>query len=76
VDVARRYTEVLAREPALARVPLYGVIKEVAPNAAGDEKLGVKVFQDKYFGGRPLFLDQGRHFYKYLGVYLTQQGSG
>jgi hypothetical protein len=67
VDVQRRFTEVLAREPALASVPLLGVIKEVAKEGE-DEKLGVGVFQKTYFGGRPLYLDEDRQFYKFLGT--------
>lgn len=67
--MAGRYEEVLARTPSLGKVPLVAVIKEVAPTkkAATDEILGVAAFQREYFGNRPLYLDEDREFYAFLG---------
>eukprot|EP01039_Chlorochromonas_danica_P005645 gene5645-6227_t len=50
-------------------INVVGVIKEVAPikGAETDEKLGVGEFQSKYFQGFPLFLDQEKKFYSFLG---------
>ena len=53
-----RYDDVVARHPELKKVPLVGVIKEVAPTkqAETDEKLGVGEFQASYFGGRKMYV--------------------
>ena len=50
MDVSTRYDEVVAKNPGLKKVPLVGIIKEVAPTkqAETDEKLGVGEFQSKY----------------------------
>lgn len=50
-------------------MPLFGVIKEVAPTAqaANDTVLGVNEFQSKYFGGNALYLDEEKAFYSFLG---------
>ena len=64
-----RYDDVVARHPELKKVPLVGVIKEVAPTkqAETDEKLGVGEFQKMYFNGRKMYLDEDRAFYKFIG---------
>mmetsp|Transcript_20256 Transcript_20256/g.40187 ORF Transcript_20256/g.40187 Transcript_20256/m.40187 type:complete len:143 (+) Transcript_20256:164-592(+) len=45
------------------------MIKEVAPtkDAEDDEILGVNEFAATYFKGRPVFLDEKREFYAFLG---------
>ena len=50
-------------------IKLYGVIKEVAPvsGAETDEELGVGEFQTKYFENHPVYRDNDKKFYKYLG---------
>ncbi len=50
-------------------VKLIGVIKEVAPvkGAETDEILGVGVFQSDYFLNNPVFIDENKEFYSYLG---------
>ena len=49
--------------------PLVGIVKELAPTkqAENDTVLGVGAFQEEYFGGKPLFLDEERRFYDALG---------
>mmetsp|Transcript_35895 Transcript_35895/g.78611 ORF Transcript_35895/g.78611 Transcript_35895/m.78611 type:complete len:148 (+) Transcript_35895:402-845(+) len=62
-------TELRTERPDLRRVPLYGVVKEVAPTsqAKTDAKLGVAEFEEKYFGGNQLYLDEKKVFYDSLG---------
>ena len=54
--MSSRYDDIVAKHPDLKRVPLVGLIKEVAPTkqAETDEKLGVGEFQASYFGGRKM----------------------
>lgn len=61
--------ELNASVPGVKPVPLVGIIKEVAPSGKvmTDEKLGVGEFQNKYFGGNTLYLDEELKFYKALG---------
>lgn len=61
--------ELNASVPGAKPVPLVGIIKEVAPSGKvmTDEKLGVGEFQNKYFGGNTLYLDEELKFYKALG---------
>mmetsp|Transcript_63930 Transcript_63930/g.169201 ORF Transcript_63930/g.169201 Transcript_63930/m.169201 type:complete len:147 (-) Transcript_63930:405-845(-) len=61
--------ELTASLPGVKPVPLVGIIKEVAPSGKimTDEKLGVGEFQNKYFGGNTLYLDEELQFYKALG---------
>jgi hypothetical protein len=67
LDISKKYSEVLAKTPSLSKVPLVGVVKEIAENAQADVKLGVAEFQSNYFNDRPLYWDQERAFYQYLG---------
>jgi hypothetical protein len=48
---------------------LVGIIKEVAPvgKAKTDSELGVGEFQKKYFDNHPVFIDEERQFYSFLG---------
>lgn len=48
---------------------IVGIIKEVAPvkGAATDEELGVGEFQSNYFRNYPLYLDEEKLFYSFLG---------
>lgn len=48
---------------------LVGIIKEVAPvkGAETDEELGVAEFQEKYFHNFPVYIDQERSFYSFMG---------
>ena len=45
------------------------IVKEVAPtkDAATDEELGVGDFTNRYFGGRPTYMDKEQQFFKVLG---------
>lgn len=45
------------------------ILKEVAPSGSvkTDEELGVQVFQETYFNNFPVYLDEKRDFYKFLG---------
>lgn len=54
---------------AYPKVKFVGIIKEVAPvsGAATDEELGVNEFHVKYFNNNPLYLDQEKTFYSFLG---------
>uniref|UniRef100_A0A7S3JYT0 Peroxiredoxin-like 2A n=1 Tax=Aureoumbra lagunensis TaxID=44058 RepID=A0A7S3JYT0_9STRA len=56
-------------EKRASSVPLVGIIKEVAPTkqAQNDTVLGVDEFQKKYFAGAPLYLDEKKLFYQFLG---------
>jgi hypothetical protein len=69
LDITKRFESVVAKEPKLSKVPLFAVIKEVAPtkDAEDDEKLGVAAFANNFFAGRPVFVDEGQKFYEYLG---------
>jgi hypothetical protein len=46
-----------------------GIIKEVAPVAGAltDKELGVGEFQSSYFNNYPLFMDEKKIFYSFLG---------
>lgn len=46
-----------------------GIIKEVAPVAGAltDEELGVGEFQSSYFNNYPLYMDEKKVFYSFLG---------
>ena len=59
----------LESSPAKGKVPLYGIIKEVAPTkqAEDDATLGVGEFETKYFKSGQLYMDEEREFYAYLG---------
>lgn len=48
---------------------LVGIIKEVAPTnqAKNDTVLGVQAFEQDYFKGGDLYLDEAKAFYEYLG---------
>lgn len=62
--------EMASEDPDISKIPLVGVIKEVAPTtqAETDETLGVGEFHEKYFGLQyPLYLDEEKSFYEYLG---------
>uniref|UniRef100_A0A7S2DAY4 Uncharacterized protein n=1 Tax=Octactis speculum TaxID=3111310 RepID=A0A7S2DAY4_9STRA len=62
--------EMASEDPDISKIPLVGVIKEVAPTtqAETDETLGVGEFHEKYFGLQyPLYLDEEKNFYEYLG---------
>mmetsp|Transcript_48014 Transcript_48014/g.109223 ORF Transcript_48014/g.109223 Transcript_48014/m.109223 type:complete len:158 (+) Transcript_48014:89-562(+) len=53
-------------------VPFVAVVREVAPTAkvkedAGPNGLGVGEFQYRYFGGRPVYWDEGQGFVKAMG---------
>lgn len=80
VFVTRRPGWVLCREEAkdlsdlfaqgkFPGVKLISVIKEIAPTtqAATDEILGVGEFQSNYFKDYPVYLNEGKEFYSYLG---------
>lgn len=81
VFVIRRSGCALCREHAIQLIEhqanggfngysIVGIIKEVAGALSGvpsDEKLGVQEFQEKYFNNLPVYLDEKREFYKFLG---------
>ena len=50
-------------------VRLMGIIKEVAPvpGAETDDLLGVEEFHTKYFRNHPLYVDQSKTFFEFLG---------
>lgn len=58
-----------AGNAALQKVPLVGIIKEVAPTvqAKDDETLGVGEFQRDYFASGTCYLDETRAFVGALG---------
>jgi len=62
IDVCQRFNKIVARNQALSNVPLVAVVKEV-----GEENLGIGEFQMKYFDGRPVYLDEAKIFYDFLG---------
>lgn len=59
----------MAQSGELGKARLLGLVKEIAPCATAktDEELGVAEFQEKYFGGFPLYLDENKVFYQQLG---------
>lgn len=61
--------EVWASEPKLTKVPLVGIIKEVAPTGKvkTDSELGVGDFQRDFFPDVPVYLDEEKVFYTALG---------
>jgi len=69
MDLCDMYNKVTASIPAPDRLPLLGICKEVAPTSTAetDEQLGVAEFQNKYFPGADLYLNEGREFYEALG---------
>lgn len=58
-----------ASQPKLKNLPLFAIIKEVAPTGKirTDEELGVREFQTKYFDGNPVYIDEQKRFYNALG---------
>lgn len=59
----------MAQSGELGKSRLLGLVKEIAPcsTAKTDEELGVAEFQEKYFGGYPVYLDENKVFYEQLG---------
>lgn len=54
------------------QVPIVAIVREVAPTKsvkedAGPKGLGVGEFQQKYFGGRPVYWDKDQLFVKAMG---------
>mmetsp|Transcript_10219 Transcript_10219/g.12399 ORF Transcript_10219/g.12399 Transcript_10219/m.12399 type:complete len:158 (-) Transcript_10219:339-812(-) len=67
MDLSNRYNEIIAHTPSLSKIPLFGVVKEIASNSKDDIKLGVHDFHSNYFENRPLYLDHEKNFYALLG---------
>lgn len=69
MDLSSRVQEIASKHPTVQNIPVFGVIKEIAPTAkvATDEALGVGEFQSTYWGDKPLYLDVNLAFYQALG---------
>lgn len=54
---------------SLGNSKLLGVVKEIAPcsGASTDEELGLGEFQTNYFNNYPVYLDESKSFFQFLG---------
>ncbi len=64
--MCQRLEKVKSSTPSLAEVPVYGIIKE-AETSETETRLGTREFNEKYFQSNPIFIDEHRTFYKFLG---------
>ena len=69
MDLSSRVRDIASQHPAVQDIPVFGVIKEIAPTAkvATDADLGVGEFQSNYWQNKPLYLDEELAFYQALG---------